>query len=172
MLTPVAPYLSTREVLVFINRRKQLALVSESMNVGIPDKELALAVRNGLPPKFERLIVALDTVGDEDESFSGYFVKSRLSQEEQRMELKASPKVPDSALITTMSSLGQPWNCTRSLYGCHNCGRNVHTAAHSWGKHANAERPQPPRALRINFKERVKKFVINRGSACESRKAQ
>ena len=58
------------------------------MNVDIDDKEMAMAVLNGLPARFESLIVALDALGSEDKMFSLDFVKSRLLQEEQRAEMK------------------------------------------------------------------------------------
>ena len=43
-----------------------------------------MAVLNGLPTRFEALIVALDALGNEEKIFCLDFVKSRLLQEEQR----------------------------------------------------------------------------------------
>lgn len=54
------------KVLVFSNPVKQLTLVLKSMKVGIDKKKLAMAVQNGLPPKFEHLIVALDAISEND----------------------------------------------------------------------------------------------------------
>ena len=74
--------LPSEKVLVFINRVKQLAATLQSMSVEIDDKEIAMAVLNGLPPRFHSLIVALDAPGNEDKVFGLEFVNSRLLQEE------------------------------------------------------------------------------------------
>ncbi|CDF39891.1 unnamed protein product [Chondrus crispus] len=90
--------LPSEKVLVFINRVKQLAARLQSMSVEIDDKEIAMAVLNGLPPRFDNLIVALDALGNEDKVFGLEFVKSRLLQEEQRESMKtasaSSPHAP------------------------------------------------------------------------------
>ena len=48
------------KVLAYINPVKRLATRLKSMKVDIDDKEIAMAVLNGLPARFESLIVALD----------------------------------------------------------------------------------------------------------------
>ena len=67
------------------------------MEVDIDDKEIAMAVLNGLPASFESLSVALDAFVNGDEMFSLGFVKIRQLQEEQRAEIKgnnsALPKI-------------------------------------------------------------------------------
>ena len=112
------------------------------MNVEIDDKEIAMAVLNGLPARFESLIVALDAVGSEDKMFSLEFVKSRLLQEEQRAEMKDKPfsSNKDSALMNRVPGAGRP---SRDMH-CTNCGRSGHTASHCWGKDINCRRPTPP----------------------------
>ncbi len=63
-----------------------------------------MAVLNGLPERFNSLISALDALGNEDEAFSLDFVKSRLLQEEQRIEMRtraSSTKSETSALFST-----------------------------------------------------------------------
>lgn len=54
---------------VVIIQVKQLALVLKSMNVGIDNKELLMAVLMGLSPNFDHFTVALDAIGDENERF-------------------------------------------------------------------------------------------------------
>ena len=71
---------SGEKVLTYINLVKQLASILKSMDVLIGDKELAMAVLNGLPRNFESLIVALDALGNDDKAFTFEFVKSRLLQ--------------------------------------------------------------------------------------------
>ena len=51
-------------MLVYINRVRQMATVLTSMGVNIDDKEMAMAVLNGLPSSFQTLITALDAIGD------------------------------------------------------------------------------------------------------------
>ena len=77
-----------KKVLPYINRVKHLAAKLKLMNVHIDDKEMAMAVLNGLPPRFDNLIVAPDALGNEEKVFSLDFVKSRLLQEEQRESMK------------------------------------------------------------------------------------
>ena len=78
------------KVLPYIIRVKQLAGRLKSMKVDIDDKEMAMAVLNGLTSRFESWVVALDALGNEDRMFSLDFVKSRLLQEKQKAEMKGS----------------------------------------------------------------------------------
>ncbi len=57
-------------ILEFTNRIRQLASALKSMGVDIDDKEISMAVLNGLPERFNSLISALDALGNEDEAFS------------------------------------------------------------------------------------------------------
>ena len=130
------------KVPAYINRVKQLAARLESMNVDIDDEEMAMEELNGLPARFESLIVALDAWGSEDKMFSLEFFKSRLLQEEQRAEMKDKPSLShkDSALMNRVPSTGR----TNRDMQCTNCGRSGHTASHCWGKDINGRRPTPP----------------------------
>eukprot|EP00171_Calliarthron_tuberculosum_P023586 IDg23586t1 len=75
---------SGEKMLAYINRIRQMASVLQSMDVTIGDKELAMAVLNGLPASYETIITALDAIGDDDDSFTLDKVRSRLLQEEKR----------------------------------------------------------------------------------------
>lgn len=44
------------KMLVYINRVRQMASILESMGIDIDDKELAMAVLNGLPDKYRPII--------------------------------------------------------------------------------------------------------------------
>ncbi|CDF39892.1 unnamed protein product [Chondrus crispus] len=134
--------LPSEKVLVFINRVKQLAARLQSMSVEIDDKEIAMAVLNGLPPRFDNLIVALDALGNEDKVFGLEFVKSRLLQEEQRESMKtASASSPHAPALVNRMPIRRDMKCT-------NCNRHGHTAAHCWGKDVNGRRPAPPDGFR------------------------
>ena len=128
------------------------------MKVDIDDKEIAMAVLNGLPARFESLIGALDALGNEDEMFSLDFVKSRLLQEEQRAEMKGNKSVSskDSALLNRARSTGRTYHCT-------NCNRPGHTAPYCWGKDINGRRPPPPSNYkpRKNQDQKPAAFVSN-----------
>lgn len=65
------------KMLVYVNRVRQLASILESMDVCIDDKELPMAVLNGLPGKYNALITALDTIGDDNNAFTFDKVRSR-----------------------------------------------------------------------------------------------
>ncbi len=73
----------------FIHCVRQMASVLQSMDVTIDDKEMAMAVLNGLPPRFGTIITALDAIGDDDPSFTFDKVRSRLLQEEKRWPILA-----------------------------------------------------------------------------------
>ncbi|CDF37707.1 unnamed protein product [Chondrus crispus] len=134
--------LPSEKVLVFINRVKQLAARLQSMSVEIDDKEIAMAVLNGLPSRFDNLIVALDALGNEDKVFGLEFVKSRLLQEEQRESMKtASASSPHAPALVNRMPIRRDMKCT-------NCNRHGHTAARCWGKDVNGRRPAPPDGFR------------------------
>ncbi len=110
-------------ILAFTNGICQLASTLKSMGVEIDDKEMAMAVFNGLSERFNSLISALDALGNEDETFSLDFVKSRLLQQEQRMEMRtraSSTKSETSALFSTRSRNRPPFHS----FG--NCGKTGH----------------------------------------------
>ncbi|CDF39897.1 unnamed protein product [Chondrus crispus] len=112
------------------------------MSVEIDDKEIAMAVLNGLPPRFDNLIVALDALGNEDKVFGLDFVKSRLLQEEQRESMKtASTTSPHAPALVNRMPIRRDMRCT-------NCNRHGHTAARCWGKDVNGRRPAPPDGFR------------------------
>lgn len=65
-----ATMLANENMHVYINRVRQISFVLESMGVDIDDKELAIAVLNGLPEHYQQILTALDAIGDEDNSFT------------------------------------------------------------------------------------------------------
>ena len=140
---------SGEKVISYINRIKQLAASLKSMNVDIDDKEMAMAVLNGLPSAYGNLIVALDASGDQEKHFTLEFVKSRLLQEETPAELRkrgTSSRPGESALINhdTTRSNSSNANFTTNTYQCTNCGRKGHTASRCWGKDIVGKRPSRP----------------------------
>lgn len=146
--------LSGEKVLAYINRVKQLAAILKSMSVNIDDKEMAMAVLNGLPARFEALIVALDALGNEEKIFSLDFVKSRLLQEEQRANMKSSSS-QTSALVNRA-----PNNRDINDYKCTNCGHTGHTATRCWGKDLNGRRPAPPSGYKPRMSQRKQSAFV------------
>ncbi len=70
------------KILVCINRVRQMASVLESMDVSIDGKEMAMAILNGLPKRYQTIIIALDAIGDDDPTslstrFAVVFYKKR-----------------------------------------------------------------------------------------------
>ncbi len=61
-------------VLKCANRIRQLATSLKSMNVDIPQSEMAMALLNGLPQEYNSLICALDAIKDEDTELDWEFV--------------------------------------------------------------------------------------------------
>ena len=81
---------NNEKMLTYLNRVKQLAATLKSMNVDIDDQEMAMAALNGLPSSYEGLIIALDALGNDTKTFNFDLVKSRLLQEEQRANERAT----------------------------------------------------------------------------------
>lgn len=133
---------TSESVLQFVNRVKQLAARLKTMSVVVDDKEMAMAVLNGLPDRFHSLIVALDALGNEQKDFGLDYVKSRLLQEEQRASMNGSgvAKSTQSALLS--SQLRRP-SSLPPLH-CANCGHDGHSAERCWGKDINGRRPSRP----------------------------
>ena len=139
---------NNEKMLTYLNRVKQLAATLKSMNVDIDDQEMAMATLNGLPSSCEGLIIALDALGNDTKTFNFDLVKSRLLQEEQRANERAT-SIPDhksSALVSESNcrpnNPGKPHKY--SNHRCENCGNIGHSASRCWGKDVNGKRPQNP----------------------------
>ena len=112
-------------ILNYINRVRQLAADLKSMEVAVSDEDIAMSVLSGLPQKFEHLIVAIDTVTAGEARLSLEFVKSRLLQEEQRLnDRSGSAKGTDTALVTDRKSARK----------CTYCKKKNHTEPFCWKK--------------------------------------
>ena len=124
------------KVLEFASRVRQLAASLKSMGVTVDDQEMAMALLNGLPDRFDSLISALDALGNDEEQFTFEFVKSRCQQEEQRhiKRDEDTHKRSESAALLA----------TRSKEKCVHCGKHYdsskcfkkypHLAPPGWGK--------------------------------------
>ncbi len=75
-----ATMLADERILACTNRIRQRASAEKSMGVEIDDKEMAMAVLNGLPERFNNIVSALDALGNENKNFSLEFVKRSLLQ--------------------------------------------------------------------------------------------
>lgn len=116
-------------IMAFTNRIRQLASTLKSMGVEIDDKEMAMAVLNGLPERFNNLISALDALGNEDSTFSLEFVKSRLLQEEQRIRMRenaSNTKSEASALLANRRKT--------AYHKCGHCGKEGHPSERCYKK--------------------------------------
>lgn len=80
-------------VLYFITLINYLALTLKGMNVAIKESEISMAVLNGLPDRFDRLISAIDPLGNCDNALSFFFVKIRVLQEEQRINMRTKGSI-------------------------------------------------------------------------------
>ncbi len=88
-----------------------------------------MAVLDGLPEHFSNLISALDALGIENEILSLEFVKSRLLQGEQRMNMRfqtTSMKVEASALVSSRRSRQSPY------HKCGRCEKDGHPSERCW----------------------------------------
>ena len=89
-------------VLKFCNHLTQLADSLKNMAVEVSESELSTALLNGLPDEYQSLISALDALGDDESHLKWNFIKSRLLQEEQRIQIRnesETVKKEDSAMM-------------------------------------------------------------------------
>jgi Reverse transcriptase (RNA-dependent DNA polymerase)/gag-polypeptide of LTR copia-type/Integrase core domain/GAG-pre-integrase domain len=133
-----ASMVDNEKILTYINRVKQLTEELKAMGVIIDDEEVAMAVLNGLPPKYDHLIVALDTMGD-DTKLTLEFTKSRLMQEEQRsdereMRNTSRVKTEDAALVGNSSHKTVGHIRDRSNNMCFRCNKPGHVARYCRSK--------------------------------------
>ena len=115
-------------VLSFSNRILHLSSTLKSMSVDIDDSEMAMALLNGLPDEYSSLISALDALGSEESQLNFEFVKARIMQEEQRINMRnfeALKKTGASSLVA---------NEHRSRPKCDYCGKIGHKESRCWKK--------------------------------------
>ena len=84
------------KVLEFASRIRRLADTLKSMGVIVEDSEMAMALLNGLPDRFDGLISAIDALCTSEESFTFEFVKSRCTQEEHRQNIRIQESIEKS----------------------------------------------------------------------------
>lgn len=125
---------SGEKILPYINRVRQMACTLESMGVAIDEKEMAMAVLNGLPDRFQSIITALDAIGDDDDSFTFDKVRSRLLQEEIRSQIRG---VRDSTRAALLNNMGSSSTFSSSKK-CSHCGMTNHTEPYCWQKYGNS----------------------------------
>ncbi len=118
---------SEESVLQFSNRIRQLSATLKSMNVVISESEMAMALLNGLPGEYNALISALDAIDEDETKLKFEFIKSRIMQEEQRINMltkSAQEKAETAALLSQrFSEIGR--NRRRRPY-CNHCKRPGH----------------------------------------------
>ena len=127
-------YTATKEegetALQFSNRIRQLAATLKAMDVSINDAEMAMAMLNGLPEAYDPLISALDAISGEDETLKFDYVKSRVMQEEQRIDIRAgqaATKAETAALVSNQMQHKRK----RSIV-CSHCGKPGHNVNKCW----------------------------------------
>ena len=122
---------STEKAMAFISRVRQLSYDCKALDISIDDKDVAMTVLCGLPQKYEHLIVAIDAVAT-DTTLTLDFVKSRLLQEEQRMQERNEVQSPkDAALVGSQNNSSSG----RKVPECDHCGRRGHTEQTCWDKY-------------------------------------
>ncbi len=86
------------KMLVYVDRVRKMASTLQSMDATINDKEMAMAVLNGLPPRFETLITALEAIGHDYASFLVHKDRSRLLQEKRGPTMRTKSKKTESEI--------------------------------------------------------------------------
>lgn len=76
------------KVRTYVNYVHQIAYTLQFMEMTVDDKEIAMAVLNGIPPQFKNLILALDASRNAEKCFTLYYAKSWLLQKERRSEMQ------------------------------------------------------------------------------------
>jgi hypothetical protein len=137
------------KILQYANRIRQLAATLKNMGVEIDGNEVAMALLNGLPDRFNGLISALDALGNEDKIFTFELVKSRLLQEEQRTDMRMQTSIVKSeAAALVVQNQSDSCSSCKKRPKCEHCGMPGHVIDRCWKKHPH---------LRKSFGDRRKK---------------
>ena len=118
--------------LQFSNRVRQLASTLKSMKVNVDESEMAMALLNGLPTAYDPLISALDALHGEKDDLKFDYVKSRVLQEEQRIEKRIGQ---DNAKSEASALVSNQRQYRRDRPKCNFCGRLGHVESKCWKKH-------------------------------------
>ena len=120
----------SESILPFANRIRHFAATLNLMNVANGNEEMAMTMLNGLPERFDPLIIALGALEDE-KTFTFEFIKSRLLLEEQRNHQRIESShhsTEESALISSQRDVSWGGRNDNSLRKCNHYGRNNHTS--------------------------------------------
>lgn len=109
------------KMLQFVNRIRHLASDMKCMDIKVEEEDVAMAILCNLPERFNNLIVAIDTT-IEDRDLTLEFVKSRLLQEEQRMNDRAKEESEDSTALVGQHSRRK----SSGPIVCYYCGAKGH----------------------------------------------
>lgn len=112
------------KVLVFAARVRQLAATLKSMSVVVEDSEMAMALLNGLPDRFDSLISALDAANIDEQKFTFDFVQSRCVQEEQRHAQRDLDALKSSESAALFARKPGKTNRYTSAETCVHCGKH------------------------------------------------
>ncbi len=85
-----------KSVLKFANRICQLAASLLEINFEIPQDKMAMALLNGPPQEYNDLISAFDAAENDNAELDGEFVKSRMMQEEQHIDMRTQSVIKNS----------------------------------------------------------------------------
>lgn len=121
-------------ILQYANRLRQLAAILKSMNVDIDESEMAMAMLNGLPEAYDPLISAIDAIHGEDEKLKFDYVKSRIIQEEQRINTRTSQAAAKTE-AAALAALAPATTPRAPRPRCSFCKKKGHTEDKCWKKH-------------------------------------
>ncbi len=119
-------------ILQFANRIRLLAATLKSMKVLIDESEVAMAMLNGLPEAYDPLISAIDAISGEDDKLQFDYVKSRIIQEEQRINARTSQAASKAEAAALLSKDTTPPDRRPT---CAHCNKKGHKEARCWKKH-------------------------------------
>jgi gag-polypeptide of LTR copia-type len=144
----------------------------KAMGVTIDEEEVAMAVLNGLPPKYDHLIVALDTMGD-DAKLTLEFTRSRLMKEEQRSDVRGlrSPskvKTEDAALVGNSSEKSVGHMRDRGDNMCFRCNKPGHVARYCRSKRYFDSGNRRYRSKKVGNSAQIVKEEGNSGDESDS----
>jgi hypothetical protein len=104
------------------------------MDPKMDETEVAVAILNCLPAKYDHLIVALNALGD-DAKLTLDFTKSHLLQEEQRKSERETPQGSNTKIENAAALVGNWRNKkaggpsgNRTEFACHRCHKPGHIA--------------------------------------------
>lgn len=111
------------KLLACLCQAQQHGTVLKAMDVSIDEKELPMAILNGMPPQFENIITTPSTLGNDSTSFNLNTVENFHLRKKRRRDMRVKKHFQPVLFL-----LCQPRAFTTKPYFCSHCKPSSHVS--------------------------------------------